>query len=210
MGFKIEERFEVQAPVDRVWKYLIDPARVVECLPGAELLEMKDEHNFVGAIKVKVGPMAMAYKGHAKFTEVNEQTHHVRMVGDAREVSGSGSTKVTMLSTVAPLESGSSEVVVTAEVELVGRIVQFGRGMIEEVSRQMFRQFSACVRAKLEVVEEVVQPQPAAQSNTTQPAAPPETKPVEAAPLVFRALWAMITQFFGRLFGGDKDKAKPM
>ena len=106
MAFKIEERFEVQAPVERVWEYLIDPKRVVECLPGAELLEQQDEHTFTGAIKVKVGPLSMSYKGSAKFTEVNEQMHQVRMVGDAREVGGSGSTKVSMLSTVAPLPSG--------------------------------------------------------------------------------------------------------
>ena len=192
MAFKIEERFEVQAPVERVWRYLIDPARVVECLPGAELVEMTDAQNFVGAIKVKVGPLAMSYKGKAKFTEVNEETHQVRMVGDAREVGGSGSTKVTMLSTVAPLASGGgSEVVVNAEVELVGKIVQFGRGMIEEVSRQMFRQFSTCVRAKLEVVED----QPAEKPVET------ETKAVAAAPLAFRALWAIIARFFRRLFG---------
>ena len=192
MAFKIEERFEVQAPVERVWKYLIDPTRVVECLPGAELVEMTDAQNFVGAIKVKVGPLAMSYKGKAKFTEVNEETHQVRMVGDAREVGGSGSTKVTMLSTVAPLPSGGgSEVVVNAEVELVGKIVQFGRGMIEEVSRQMFRQFSTCVRAKLEVVED----QPAEKPVET------ETKAVAAAPLAFRALWAIIARFFRRLFG---------
>ena len=196
MAFKIEERFEVQAPVERVWKYLIDPARVVECLPGAELVEMTDEHNFVGAIKVKVGPLAMSYKGKAKFTEVNEETHQVRMVGDAREVGGSGSTKVTMLSTVAPLANGGgSEVVVNAEVELVGKIVQFGRGMIEEVSRQMFRQFSTCVRAKLEVVEDA---QPAEKSVET------EAKAVAAAPLAFRALWAIIVRFFKGVFGKEK------
>ena len=195
MAFKIEERFEVQAPVERVWKYLIDPARVVECLPGAELLEMKDEHNFTGAIKVKVGPLAMSYKGNAKFTEVNEETHQVRMVGDAREVSGSGSTKVTMLSTVTPLASGASEVVVSADIELVGRIVQFGRGMIEEVSRQMFRQFSTCVKAKLEVVED----EPAAANTPVVP----ETQAVAAAPLAFRALWAIIARFFRRLLGKD-------
>ena len=163
MAFKIEERFEVQAPVERVWKYLIDPKRVVECLPGAELLELQDERNFVGAIKVKVGPLSMSYKGNAKFTEVNEQTHQVRMVGDAREVGGSGSTKVSMLSTVAPLPSGGAEVSVVADVELVGKIVQFGRGMIEEVSRQMFRQFSSCVKQHLEIAEE---PEPSA---TTPP-----------------------------------------
>lgn len=194
MAFKIEERFEVQAPVERVWKYLIDPKRVVECLPGAELLELQDERNFVGAIKVKVGPLSMSYKGNAKFTEVNEQTHQVRMVGDAREVGGSGSTKVSMLSTVAPLPSGAAEVSVVADVELVGKIVQFGRGMIEEVSRQMFRQFSGCVKKHLEVGED---PEPAATPSET----PVETKAVAAAPLAFRALWAIIARFFRSLFG---------
>ena len=198
MGFKIEERFEVQAPVERVWKYLIDPARVVECLPGAEMVEMKDEHSFVGAIRVKVGPMSMSYKGNGKFTEVNEQTHQVRMVGDAREVSGSGSTKVSMLSSVAPAANGGSEVVVSAEVELVGRIVQFGRGMVEEVSRQMFRQFSTCVKAKLEVVEEA-QPTAAAEN----PGAPSETQAVAAAPLAFRAIWTIFVRFFKGLFRRD-------
>ena len=196
MAFKIEERFEVQAPVERVWKYLIDPARVVECLPGAELIEMKDDRNFAGAIKVKVGPLAMSYKGNAKFTEVNEVTHEVRMVGDAREVGGSGSTKVSMLSTVTPGASGGSQVVVSAEVELVGRIVQFGRGMIEEVSRQMFRQFATCVRQQLEVAEET---QPVESVVNAEP------KPVSAAPLAFRALWAMIVRFFQRLFGRSKE-----
>jgi uncharacterized protein len=201
MGFKIEERFEVQAPVERVWKYLIDPQSVVQCLPGAELLEQQDEHNFLGAIKVKVGPLAMSYKGRAKFTEVNEETHQVRMVGDAREVGGSGSTKVSMLSTVTPLANGGSEVSVNADVELVGKIVQFGRGMIEEVSRQMFRQFSACVRQKLEVPIQAPQP---AETITL-----PETKAVAAAPLAFRALWAIIARFFRRLFGkGDATNSK--
>jgi carbon monoxide dehydrogenase subunit G len=207
MAFKIEERFEVKAPVERVWKYLIDPQRVVHCLPGAELLEQRDERTFLGAIKVKVGPLSMSYKGQAQFTEINEETHQVRMVGDAREVGGSGSTKVSMLSTVTPLESGGCEVLVNADIDLVGKIVQFGRGMIEEVSRQMFRQFSTCVRQQLEVADE---PQPLAPDQpVNQPVvqqAAPETKPVAAAPLAFRALWAIITRFFRGLFGGNKNR----
>lgn len=202
MAFKIQERFEVQAPVDRVFKYLTDPKRVVECLPGAEVLEQKDDETFLGAIKVKVGPLSMSYKGQAKFTEVNEATHQVRMVGDAREVTGSGSTKVSMLSTVVPLANGGSEVSVNADVELVGKIVQFGRGMIEEVSRQMFKQFAACVRQHLEApepddpsAEKAVPPVPPI------PAIPPDTKAVAAAPIAFRALWAIIARFFKGLFG---------
>ena len=207
MAFKIEEKFEVQAPVERVWQYLIDPRRVVECLPGAQLLEQKDDQTFLGAIKVKVGPLSMSYKGQAKFTDLNEATHQVRMVGDAREVSGSGSTKISMLSTVVPLASGASEVSVSADVELVGKIVQFGRGMIEEVSRQMFRQFAACVRQHLEV--EQVAP-PAAEAAPEKPANPstsaPEAKAVAAAPIAFRALWAIVARFFRGLFGQPETK----
>src|ERR1041384_5740826 len=198
MAFKIEERFEVKAPVERVWKYLIDPKQVVQCLPGAELLEQRDDGTFLGAIKVKVGPLSMSYKGQGKFTEINEETHQVRMVGDAREVGGSGSTKVSMLSTVSPLDSGGCEILVNADIDLVGKIVQFGRGMIEEVSRQMFRQFSTCIRNQLEVADE-----PPPVGNTT---AEPEVKAAAAAPLAFRAIWAIIARFFRGLFGSDTTK----
>jgi len=209
MAFKIEERFDVQAPVERVWEYLIDPKRVVECLPGAQLLEQKDDGSFLGAIKVKVGPLAMSYKGQGKFTEINAETHQVRMVGDAREVSGSGSTKVSMLSTVTPLASGGCEISVSADVDLVGKIVQFGRGMIEEVSRQMFKQFSECVKKKLEVAEQAAQAAAAgAAVESADPAPPTETKAVAGGSLALHALWAVIVRFFEGLFGGGEVKKK--
>src|SRR5262245_19231847 len=106
MSFKVEEEFEVQAPVQRVWEYLIAPAKVVVCLPGAELLESQDELTYLGAVRVKVGPMAMSYKGVVKFTEVDEQIHQVCMVGEGRETGGAGSAKVTMISKVTPLDGG--------------------------------------------------------------------------------------------------------
>ncbi|HEX5603445.1 MAG TPA: SRPBCC domain-containing protein, partial [Pyrinomonadaceae bacterium] len=146
----------------------------------------------------------MSYKGQAKFTDINEETHQVRMVGDAREVGGSGSTKVSMLSTVSPLDGGGCEVLVSADIDLVGKIVQFGRGMIEEVSRQMFRQFSTCVRQQLEVADEPQQVDQPADQPVAQPA-PPEPKPVAAAPLAFRALWAIIVRFFKGLFPSRRE-----
>jgi len=203
MAFKIEERFEVQAPVERVWKYMTDPQRVVSCLPGAELLDQKEDNTFLGAMKVKVGPLSMSYKGQGRFTELNEETHQVRMTGEAREVSGSGSTKVSMLTSVAPLAGGGSEVLVTADIELAGKIVQFGRGMVEEVSRQMFRQFSTCVRQQLERVEESETESP----HAAEPEPPTnEVKAVSAAPLAFRALWAVVMRFFRNLFGKSETK----
>ena len=221
MALKITERFEVQAPVERVWKYLIDPASVVQCLPGAELLETHDDGTFVGQIKVKVGPLSMSYKGKGSFTEKNDETHTARMVGEAREVGGSGSTKVTMVSTVTALDGGGSAVSVDADINLVGRIVQFGRGMIEEVSRQMFRQFATCVKGRLEVEEP---PHPESSSTDSEPTASadvdatssvgatstpepvtrsavPETKPISATSVGLRAMWAIIARFFKRLVG---------
>jgi carbon monoxide dehydrogenase subunit G len=208
MPFKVEEKFEVQAPVQRVWEYLIDPARVVVCIPGAELLESHDDRTFSGAVKVKVGPVTMSYKGTVKFTEMDEQTHQVRLVGEGRESGGAGSAKVSMLSQVTPLENGSVQVTVNADVDLVGKVIQFGRGMIEEVSRQLFRQFSNCVKQHLEIPDEPQPDQPQVdepEAGTAAQAAekPPvtEAKPVSAAPLVMRALWAVVARFFMRLFG---------
>jgi carbon monoxide dehydrogenase subunit G len=204
MPFKIEEEFEVRAPVQQVWEYLIDPAKVVVCIPGAELLEAQDERTFVGAVKVKLGPMSMSFKGLMRFTEVDEQGHQVRMVGEGREAGGAGSAKVTMLSKVAPLKGVGAMVVVNAEVDLVGKVVQFGRGMIEEVSRQLFRQFSACVKQRLEVEvadESQLSGQTQAESLSTDKYPEAETEALSAAPLVLRAMWTVLRRFFLRLFG---------
>jgi carbon monoxide dehydrogenase subunit G len=206
MAFKIEEEFDVQAPVERVWQYLIDPAKVALCIPGAELLESQDERTFLGAVKVKVGPVTMSYKGLVKFTEVDDQTHQVRLVGEGRETGGAGSAKMTMLNRVTPT-AGGARVVVQAELDLVGKIVQFGRGMIEEVSKQLFRQFSSCVKQHLEVADK--SPAPSAepiesQADEIAPAVKPkpdEPKAVSAIPLLLRALRSIIARFFMRLFG---------
>lgn len=197
MPFKIEEQFEVRAPVQKVWEYLIDPAKVVVCIPGAELLETQDERTFLGAVKVKLGPVAMSYKGQIKFTELDEQNHHVRMVGEGRETGGAGSAKVNMLSKVTQVDSGRALVVVSAEVDLVGKVVQFGRGMIEEVSKQLFRQFSACVKQHLEVANQP--PAADVRSNETTPST--ETKPLSAPSLLLHAMWNVIARFFLRMFG---------
>ena len=210
MAFKIAERFEVQAPVERVWQYLIDPASVVQCLPGAELLETLDDGTFVGQIKVKVGPLSMSYKGKGSFTEKNEETHTVRMVGEAREVGGSGSTKVTMVSVVTALDGGGSAVSVDADINLVGRIVQFGRGMIEEVSRQMFRQFATCVTSRLEVADEPTATTGSTDNTNTNPTPPtppppPDAKALSATSIGFHALWTIIARFFRGLVGKSDE-----
>lgn len=193
MAFKLEERFQVQAPVARVWQYLMDPHQVVVCMPGAELTEVQDERTFLGNVKVKVGPVTVGYKGRIQLIEVDEQGRRIRMVGEGREAGGAGSARVTMVSRIFPLPNGGSEVVVEAEVDLVGKIVQFGRGMIEDVAKHLFQQFAGCVKAHLEQPAEA----PAAEEAPAR-----QVEPVRALPLALKALWAAIVRLFRKLIGG--------
>lgn len=212
MAFGIKETFRVQAPVDRVWRYLVDPKQVVKCLPGAELTGEEGERVYLGKVKVKVGPVTASYSGRARLTEVNDAEHVVRMDAAGRESGGGGSAKLRMTSRVAAHPEGGVEVRVEAEVDVAGKIVQFGRGMIEAVSKQLFKEFASCVRAALEspaataaasastaaalrATSAPVQPQ-AASANATQAA-----KPVAVLPLVFRALWATLSGRVARIFG---------
>ena len=149
MGIRIEEVFEIQAHPDRVWSYLTDPRQVVNCLPGAELTSVQDDTTFLGRVKVKVGPISTAYAGKVILTERDDANRVVKMTGEGRESGGAGSAKMTMTSSVVALANGTSEVRVVADVDIVGRVAQFGRGMIESVNKQMFKQFRECVRATL-------------------------------------------------------------
>lgn len=150
MALRIEETFEIRASRDLVWSWLTDPREVVQCLPGAELTEVRDPLTYAGRVKVKVGPVTIAYDGVATIEEQDHDARRIRMRAEGRESAGSGSARMTMTSTVEENAGGGSTVRVVADVDVVGRIVQFGRGMIESVSRQIFRQFSECVRATLE------------------------------------------------------------
>jgi carbon monoxide dehydrogenase subunit G len=149
-SLKIEERFSVQAPVERVWRFLLDPEQIAPCLPGAELLQVESERTFHGQMKVKVGPVTVAYQGTIELTEVDEAGRRVQMLGKGKEKGGAGSAKMTMESRLEPQDDGAVAISVTSDVELAGRIVRFGRGMIQSVSAQLFKQFAGNVRQALE------------------------------------------------------------
>jgi uncharacterized protein len=189
MSIRIEEVFEIQAHPDRVWGYLTDPRQVVHCLPGAELTSVENDTTFLGRVKVKVGPIVTAYAGKVVLTERDDANRVVRMVGEGRESGGSGSAKMTMTSTVVGLATGSTQVRVTADVDIVGRIAQFGRGMIESVNKQMFKQFTECVRATLATAPDAPNvaaaspaPSAAADAPATAPAVAPAARPDDRPP----------------------------
>ncbi len=201
MAIRIEERFHVNAAVEPVWDFLVDPRRVVTCLPGAELAEVIDERTFHGDVKVKVGAVTVTYRGRIQIAELDAAAHRVKMAGEGRESAGTGSARMTMESRVAAGPGGGAEVVVQADLDVVGRIVQLGRGMIEQVAHQIFLQFSDCVRHRLEA-EAAARAAPAGASARAAPLPPPRQEAVRALPLLMRALWAWFLSLFRRRASG--------
>ncbi len=196
MALTIQETFRVEAPAERVWSYLIDPEQVVRCLPGAELLGAEDERTFLGRIRVKVGPVTGSFKGRARFEELDEVNRRVRMTGSGQEQSGGGSARMTMSSHIVSLPDGGAEVRVQVELDVVGKLVQFGRGMIEQVSAQMFQQFADCVRSALEAA--AASDESAGPADRVAPAAAPSrpAEPVNLIPVVLRAIRAALARVF--------------
>jgi carbon monoxide dehydrogenase subunit G len=186
MAISIQETFQVQAPIDAVWRFVLDASMVAACMPGAELEEVIDERTFLGSIKVKVGAITTGYKGRVQIAHVDEAGHTVQIVAEGREAGG-GTAKATMSSSLRPLADGRTEVVAEASVDLTGRIVQVGRGMIQGVAHELFLQFVACAKARLEA------PEGAAAAVTPN-------QPVRLLPIVLRVIWAAIVRFFRRLF----------
>ena len=194
MAIEIRETFQVQAPIDAVWRFVMDPDQVVACMPGAELEEAVDDHTFLGRVKVKLGAITTSYKGRIQFTEVDEEGHTVRMVAEGRETGG-GTAKGTIFSCLRALPDGQTEVVAEASVDLTGRVMQVGRGMIQGVSQQLFQQFVASTKERLEGAQGADSPMPVAV----------EQEPVRLLPLILRVLWSPVARFFRRLRGRPAD-----
>ncbi len=150
MAIPIEKRFVVRAPAARVWEYLTDPYRVASGLPGAAITEQLDEQTYGGTITVKVGPVASSYKGQVRFERLDPEARVAELTGRGLDVRGRGGADMRMTSRLVERQPNETEVTVTSEVSVTGILAQFGRGMIEDVSDQMFEKFTAAMRAELE------------------------------------------------------------
>jgi carbon monoxide dehydrogenase subunit G len=204
MAFRFEETFQVQAPIDRVWRYLTDPRQVVACLPGAAVTGAESDRVFFGTVKATVGPVTGSYSGRAELTEVDHAARVVRLRAEGRESGGAGSAKLRMTSRVIALDGGGAEVRVEAEVDVAGKIMQFGRGMIDLVGKQLFRQFAECARAELEMPDGAETAATAAATIPSSVRAGAGEQSVRIIPLLIRALWSAIKRLIGR---GSQDRA---
>lgn len=170
---QIEQRFVVRAAPEAVWAFLTDPHRVASCLPGAAITGQTDDRTYTGTITVKVGPVATSYKGKVVFERLDPAARTAEIVATGQDVRGKGGADMKMTSRLAPLAAGETEVAVTSEVNVTGILAQMGRGMIQDVSDQMFVKFTEAMRAQLET----------AAAPGAAPPAPVKAEPIQAVSL---------------------------
>src|SRR6202165_3011080 len=149
MAFEIVKTFVSKAAPQAVWDFLIDPQRIAKCLPGAAITGKVDEKTYTGTITVKVGPVTASYKGKVRFEKLDPETGTAEIVGSGQDVPGKGGADMRLTSRRTGGAPGRSEVVATSLVNVAGILAQFGRGMIQDVSDQMFQKFTEAMRAEL-------------------------------------------------------------
>jgi uncharacterized protein len=143
MAIELDHSFTVPVPPDQAWDVLLDVKTIAPCMPGAAVDEV-DGDVVNGRIKVKVGPVSLTYKGTAKFTERNPETHVVVIDAAGKETRGAGTASATVRASLAPDASGSgTEVTMHTTMNVTGRPAQFGRGVMVEVGGKLVEQFAA-------------------------------------------------------------------
>jgi len=197
---QLENSFSVGAPPDRVFAYLLDVNKIVGCVPGAELSEVVDPNTFKGKVKVKVGPITVAYNGTARIVDRNESERSATLEAEGRETTGPGSARAKAHMSVQPEGAGSVVKIVT-DYSVAGRVAQFGRGVMEDVSRRIVNDMAACIKSNVEAGEPATGgaegPRASAASATPQAEAT-TAKPVNAFGLLFSVLWSRVRAVFSR------------
>jgi carbon monoxide dehydrogenase subunit G len=145
----LKNRFAVDAPIDAVWRHLLDVPKVATCIPGAQLTQVIDERTYEGKIGIKLGPIDVGYRGRVTLEEIDEAAHRVRLKAQGSESRGRGGASATVTSEL-HIEDGKTVVVMESDVAVTGLIAQFGRSSVmEDVSSRMADRFARCLEQAL-------------------------------------------------------------
>ncbi len=146
---KLEQSFEVDAPLERVWEALVDVERVAPCLPGAAVTGRNDDGTYNGTFTIKIGPTTASYTGKLEMQNVDESAHAATMHAQGSDKRGQGGATATIVSRLAAADSGTRVQVVT-DYHITGRLARFGRGgMIEDISERLLREFAGRLQSSL-------------------------------------------------------------
>ena len=138
------ESFSVDAALEDVWELMTDVERIAPCLPGAQLQEI-DGEDYHGIVKVKVGPITSQYKGTARFEQVDEAQHKIVLTAQGRDTKGAGNASAKIgvsLEDDAASDSPATQVMVDVHLDLKGKVAQFGRGVLADVSGKLMAKFA--------------------------------------------------------------------
>jgi carbon monoxide dehydrogenase subunit G len=132
--------FDVKVPVDEAWTVLTDVERIAPCLPGAQLKEVEGDE-YRGIVKVKVGPISAQYSGTATFVERDDVAHRAVLDAKGRDTRGQGNANARITAELSASGDDSTHVVVTTDLTITGKVAQFGRGVLADVSSKLMTQF---------------------------------------------------------------------
>jgi uncharacterized protein len=140
---KLENEFRVDVPVEQAWRVLLDVERIAPCMPGAQLQEVEGDE-YRGIVKVKVGPITAQYKGAARITDVDDVNHRAVIRAEGRDTRGQGNASATATASLQP-DGDGTRVNIDSDVTITGKVSQFGRGVIADVSGKLLDQFVTCL-----------------------------------------------------------------
>jgi carbon monoxide dehydrogenase subunit G len=127
-------------PVEEAWKILTDVERIAPCLPGAELQEVEGD-TYRGVVKVKVGPIQAQFKGQASFVERDDSAHKAVLKGEGRDTGGKGNASAVITAQLSALSPTNTECKVHTDLSITGKVAQFGRGAMADISEKILAQF---------------------------------------------------------------------
>jgi len=175
---KIEDNFRVDVPVEEAWKVLLDLERIAPCLPGAQLTEVEGDE-YRGTVKIKVGPITAQYKGVAQIVEADEANHKVLLKAEGRDTRGQGNASATVTATLVG-EGSSTTVNIDTDLNITGKVAQFGRGVMADVSSKLLGQFAENLKQDVLSGEAPTAPAAGAAQEAPTEAAPVAGAPTEA------------------------------
>jgi carbon monoxide dehydrogenase subunit G len=162
----LNHEFVVNVPVDQAWQILTDLERIAPCLPGAQLTEVEGD-TYRGQVKIKVGPILAQFKGQASFISRDDIAHKAALKGEGRDTTGKGNASATITAELTSVSPTSTKCTVHTDLSISGKVAQFGRGALADVSDKLLAQFS-------ENLNQLISASPAIAEPTAQVAAPAE------------------------------------
>jgi carbon monoxide dehydrogenase subunit G len=204
---EISNEFDVRAPIDAVWSYLLDVDKVAPCMPGAQLTETIDDRNWKGRVTVKFGPVSLAFAGTVTMQDRDDDAHRIVLRASGTEQRGKGAANATVASTL-EADGAGTKVRMRADVTLTGAVAQLSRGLLPDVSSKLTQQFAECLRLSMaNEAASVSAPEVTEASPDVLPVPPKQAAPVGGLRLGLSAIVTGIIRWFRKLFGIDvKDR----